>query len=131
MTLTSSEMTRLRADLAATLPDQGTVTRPSAASFDKETLEYAENAGTEVWSGACRVQPTGSDRVVAYGEQPITVRSYHATLPHDADGIEVDDVLVLSSSVDADLVGRALRVLDVQPSSLEAARRLLVEDQLG
>ena len=133
MTLTAAELTRLRTDLAATLRDAGDVVRvASPAGFDPADGTYDAAAETEIYSGAARVQPlAGSERVVRFGEEPVTIREYHVTLPHDAAGIEVDDIWVTTTSDDTDLVGRRMRVIDVTYSSIEAVRRLRCLDDLG
>ena len=133
MTLYAPELARIRTDYTATLGDTGTIVRLSGDPvFDPDTGTYTEPSESTIYTGAGRVMPRpAAETVVAVGEQPVTLRLYDVSLPYDADGIEVDDYWVTTVSVDAELVGRRLRVLDVGWSSLQAGRRLLCQDVLG
>lgn len=133
MTLYPAELTRIRTDYTATLGDTGKVVRLSGdPTFNPTTGAYTNPTETTIYTGPGRATPRpATETIVTVGEQPITLRLYDVSLPYDADGIQVDDYWIATVSVDAELVGRRLRVLEVGWSSLQAGRRLLCQDVLG
>jgi hypothetical protein len=133
VTLTAPELSRLRTDFRATLGDTGRAVRLAGTpAFNTTTGTYTGPADTTVYSGPCRVMPRAQgETLVNVGDQPITLRVYDVSLPHDATGIKVDDYWVTDTAADAELVGRRLRVLNVGWSSVQAGRRLVCQDVLG
>lgn len=129
----ASELGSMRETVAAHLPDTCTISTPGQPVLDKNTGTYTNPAGAPVYSGPCRVRPAGQrgDLVVQAGGEPVTFRTYDATIPWDAAGVEVDHILTLTTSADPSLVGRPLRVRDVQYGSWQLGRRLTLEDDLG
>lgn len=126
------------AELAATqgqtaaeglMTDTCTITRPSGTPvLDPDTGDYTGGGTTTVYSGPCRVKPRVSrgpgDQVEA-GERPVQVWPYVISLPIDVTGVEVDDlVTVTTSALDAALVGRQLVVKNIEAGSQITARRL-------
>lgn len=94
--------------------------------FDPETGEYTDPAATTVYQGDCAVAPTGSDRVVEHGEQPVELRSYSVTLD-DLTDIPVGATVTVTASPDPGQVDLELTVLDVKTSSVATLRRLTCE----
>lgn len=124
-----------RAAMRRLMSDTCTISRGGSAepTYDETLREMVAAAGTAVYAGPCRVKarPT-EDRVVELGETTVSLRSYVVSLPIDATGIKVDDVVVVTSSaLDGDLVDKQMRVLDVQAGSHVTARRLICEEVLG
>lgn len=129
--LTTAELAAMRDTADDALPDTCTITRTDGeASFDPETDTWTPAPTDDVYTGACRVRP---DRptVVDAGEQPVTLRTFTATLPHSATGVQQDDTLTVTASTDAALVGVAFRVVDVRAGSWDIARRLTLEQNVG
>ena len=132
--LTAAERAQLITDLQVELPDVCTITRASTSepTFDPDTGTYTTPAPTTLYSGiACRAAPFTGDRVVQAGEEPVTLRFYNVTLPVTTTGIEVDDLIAVTTSADPDLVGTSLRVRDSRASSMGAQRRVTAEVVLG
>lgn len=121
----------LRAEAEAAMPDTCTITRSGGEPvFDPNTGTYTPAAPSTVYTGRCRVQAK-ADEVVAAGDQPVTLRRFTASLPVATSGIEVDDVLTVTDSADADLVGLSLRVVDAKSGTWLVARRLTLEHNAG
>lgn len=121
----------LRAEAEAAMPDTCTITRSSGAPvFDPVTGTYTAAGTSNIYTGRCRVQAK-ADEVVAAGDQPVTLRRFTASLPVATSGIEVDDLLTVTDSADADLVGLEFRVVDVKAGTWLVARRLTLEHNAG
>lgn len=104
-------------------------TKGAAPVFDSGS-GYITAAGDIVYSGECRLRPTGGSRQVVVGETVLTLRLYDLTLPWTADGFEVGQYVTLTVSDDTMLVNRLYVVKDVQGGSTPVKRRLVVEDTL-
>lgn len=128
--LTTDELDGMRTTSALALPATCAVTRPSGDhTLDTATGLLEDPAPLAVWSGACRVRSLNTQgRDGEVGALHETMGRYVVTLPHDADGIEVDDFLAVVTGTDDELVGRPLRVIDVGWSEWRIDRRLVVED---
>lgn len=103
----------------------------------QETAVVNENSGqlipnptTAIYSGQCRVKPLpASNRQVEIGERRIVLQFFIISLPMTAISVAVDDIVTITASaLDGALVGRTLRVLDVERGSQITARRLLCEE---
>lgn len=123
-----------RPTAAATLTAICDITRDGAGlgTFDPATGKTTPPARVIVaLDTPCRVQRlTPGQRAVLAGEQALTVRGYHVALEHDAPAVRVDDLVEITDAVDAGLVGRTLRVLDVQHGSEQWQRDLTCQDVL-
>lgn len=121
-----------RRRVARWLVDECTIAgAPGPAVYDAELEEETLQPGDEVWSGPCRVNRQAGDNVVNVGEGVTTLRRYDVTVPFDVVVVEVDHIVTISTSTDPYLVGRPLRVVDVQGSTDAAYRRLVCEDVLA
>jgi hypothetical protein len=129
----AGELAAMRATVSAALPDSCTIGARGEPTFDTTTGTYTEGAVVAVYTGPCRVRVSGmrGDLVVQAGDEPVTLRTYDATLPWDATGVAVDHILTVTASADPELVGRSMRVRDVQYGSWDLGRRLTLEDDLG
>lgn len=128
--LTTAERLQLQTDVLATLSDVCNVTGVGAGEpvFDPDTGTYV-SPNPEVIHAAlpCRVAPWTATRVVQAGEEPVSLGAYHVTVPVSATGIDVDDIVIITASDDADLVGIQLRVTEAFLNSLGVQRRLACE----
>ena len=107
------------------------VSRPDGEPvFDPDTGQYVDPPSQTLYDGPCKVVPTGGERVVEFGEGPVTVRTYDINLDGPASGIEVGDMVTVSGSRDPKLNGAELVVLDVPGSDWMTNRHLVVEEQL-
>ena len=107
------------------------VSRPGGEPvFDPDTGTYTDPEDVEVYSGGCKIAPTGGERVVEFGEGPVTIRTYDVNLDGPVAGIEVGDTVTVSGSRDPKLNGTDLVVLDVPGSDWMTNRHLVVEEQL-
>lgn len=120
----------LRTMVDGFLVDTCTINEPSDVAFDPEEGTYTDMIGDEVYSGSCWVRPTGGDRVVDVGEGVQSLRLFNVTLPWDTTGVTLNHLVTVNTSDDPHLIGRVLRVVDVQGGSDTAYRRLVCEDTL-
>jgi hypothetical protein len=127
-------------DLAAALPEM----RLQAESMMVDTcrIEYVsgstwdEDAGTNVdtystrYQGKCRTQTTlTAEANSSAGEREWTVQSLTVSVPMSVTGVAVGDrITVLSSALDADLLGRVFSVSALAHKTHMTARRLRVEE---
>lgn len=119
----------LRSMVARWLTDTCTINDAAPAPvFDPET-GYSSAGGAAVYAGACRIRPAGaSGRDV--GDAPIVLHSYLVTIPWDAVGIAINQVVTITDSDDPDMVDRTFRVVDVEGGTGNPHRRLTVEQIL-
>lgn len=104
------------------------ITREVDGAFDPETGEYGDPTVTTIYDDACQVLPVGADRVVEFGEGPVSLRQYDVTLTGLSEAVNVEDKVAVSSDDDPQLDGLSLRVLDVPKSSLPTNRHLVCEE---
>ncbi len=127
----SAQTTTLAGRAAAEelMVDACTVTRASAeTTFNTTTLQYTAVAATSVYTGKCRVRPSGgqaSDRQAQAGERQVSLWPFVVSVPISVTGLAVDDlVTVTASALDADLGGLQLRIREVIQGTHITARRL-------
>ena len=106
------------------------ITRVVKGEFNHDTGKYDDDTEIEVYSGGCKIVPTGGERVVEFGEGPVTIRTYDVNLDGPVAGVEVGDTVTVSGSRDPKLNGAELVVLDVPGSDWMTNRHLVVEEQL-
>lgn len=117
----------LRSMVSRFLVDTCTVTSPAATAFDPDD-GYSDATGATVYTGPCRVaRPSGPQQVEA-GEDTVTLGRFDVTLPWDTVALEVNQLVTVTASGDPFLIGRVLRVIDVQGMSDAPYRRLVCED---
>ena len=109
-----------------------TITRPGAGdpTYDPNTNSYTNPTEDTVHTGPCSIAPAGSDRVVDFGDGPVTIRTYTVRLSGAVEGIQVGDDLAVSGSRDPKLNGVTLQVLDILGSTWVTDRTLLCEERL-
>lgn len=98
--------------------------------FDPNTGTYTDPE-TTIYSGPVGLRPQGTEaRIVEYGGQAVTLRTYDVELPADTDVRRGDELTVTASPLDADLVGRTLTVIDVLYDDRQVVRRAVVQDNI-
>jgi hypothetical protein len=107
-----------------------TFKRPDGAPvFDPDTGTTTQPTVT-VYSGPCRIQELQREHTTIDPAQRITIRRYQVSLTIQATGLRLDDVGTVDAANDPSLIGRGLRVIDVQRGSLTFQRDLIVTDNL-
>lgn len=106
-----------------------TVTRESAGTFEPDTGQYGNPTVTTIYDGPCKIVPTGGERVVEFGEGPVTLRTYLVTLDGTTAGPQIGDVVSVTGSRDPRINDATLVVLDVPGSDYLSNRQLVVEEQ--
>jgi hypothetical protein len=102
---------------------------PVDGAFD-DTKGYAPTTGSDpYYDGPARVQarPVQSGAQNA-AEQMITVLGYAVAVPWSVDAVRPTDLVEVYASADPDHIGKVLRVMDVQSSTFETARRMSCSD---
>lgn len=126
-----TEFAALRTTVARFLVDSCTIASPADPEFDDDLGYETVGVGAAVYSGVCRIRPTGGqERVHLAGEALVTLRTFDLTLPWDTTGVKVGQRATITSSEDPHMIDRVFRVVDVQGGSDGAYRRLIVEDTL-
>lgn len=120
----------LRTMVSRFLTDTCTIRQSGTVAFDADAGEDTETTGATVYTGCCRVRPTGGDRLAVIGDAPRYLRLFDVTIPWDTVGVTVDDVVTITASNDPHMVDRVLRVTDVLGGSDTAHRRLICQDTL-
>lgn len=124
-----SAFTQLRTTVERFFVDTCTIRTSVAPAFDPDA-GYSDDTGDTVYSGRCWVRPYRDRRVVEVGEDVTTLHLYTVRLPWDTTGVEVDQLVTVDTSDDPHMIGRVLRVVDVQGGSATPDRRLVCEDTL-
>ncbi|MCA1571928.1 MAG: DUF6093 family protein [Chloroflexi bacterium] len=105
---------------------------PRDDTLDPVTGRLVRPSGDEatVYEGRFLVTETAFDRRSAEGGRTAHYRAWRARIPVSAPLPARNDVLlVLTCRRDSTLIGRRLRVTDVNQSSVGVTRRLLLEDE--
>lgn len=118
--------------LAETLmEDTCTITRSGGEPvFDDTTGTYTTPAASTVYSGKCRVKPSAlsGNTTVQAGEERVALWPYAVSVPVSVVDVELDDLVTVTASADASLVGRVLRVRSTARGTHITARRLDAEE---
>lgn len=128
--LTNQELDEAREDLEAELVDEVTVrVEDGPKQTDPDTLESFQPwtvLATEV--PALVVRSSQAERVVAVGDEPVTLYTHKVTVPIGtpaAGGIQI----LVTASHDPETQGVELRVKEVGHGSLSISRRLLCQQE--
>lgn len=110
-----------------------TLYRPGADGFNWTTETDTPAPATTIYSGPARVKASQAQgEEVNAGEQNVTLREYTVSVPWDTTVSQlpaVGDLIDVSASPDARLVGRRLWVTGLQYSSTATAWRITGEDR--
>jgi hypothetical protein len=126
-----------RAEAEALMRDTVTMYRPGPDVFDRVTGNSVPGPPeVTFYSGRARVKPDQlADAEVQAGEREVTLRQYKVTLPFSTDlpapgeRPRPGDVLDVTASPDARLVGLRLWVTGAQYSGTSTAWRIIAEDR--
>lgn len=115
------------------LTDTCTIVRRAQGAFNSTTGQYASPTDATIYSGPCRVAPRSNEagRIVV-GDEAVIDRSQWVFLPLSATGVQVEDIVKVTASEDADVVNREMvvkdRAAEMSPVTLAGARWLVCED---
>lgn len=106
------------------------ITRRAGAGITAPDGTYTPAAAATIYIGPCRVQARSTDeRIELAGEAQETHRRYLVAVRHDAPEILVDDLVGITAAVDARLVGKELRVVDITYGSEQWQRDLICDER--
>lgn len=106
------------------------ITRPAGTGTTAADGRYTPAVGTTIYTGVCRIVPiTRPARVDVVGEAQETHRHFRVAVRYDVPEIRVDDLVDVTVSVDPQLTGRKLRVLEVAYGSEQWQRDLLCDER--
>lgn len=101
-------------------------------TFDPNTGAYDVTPGPLRYEGSCRVQrERRADVANLVTEQDLPSMVYLVQIDHDADNIQVRDIVTVTRSEDGQLVGQVLPVIAVIRGSMRAVRNLYCTDDLS
>lgn len=106
------------------------ITRPSgqAPVYDPATHDYTPPAAVQVYEGSCNIVPLQSFAVVdEQASERVHMQMHSVRLPYDSPEMRVGDLIEVTDSLDAELVGRTLVVREVPYSDYLVSRRLVAE----
>jgi hypothetical protein len=109
--------------------DQCTIRRQAGLVTDPVSGDVSPGYET-IYQGKCKVQTfTNRELMKNGGEHEFIVQRYEVQVPVSVVGVRINDEAVIDASAnDADLVGRAYRVVGLMNKSAATARRLGVEE---
>jgi hypothetical protein len=130
-----SVLARGRTAARQLMTDTITISRVTGQVYNPATLDYDPTTAT-LYTGPADVKPLDlQNREVQAGEREVAVRSFDVKLPFGTAAANVagdftrGDVVTVTSSADASLIGRMLVVTGVGHGGRRTARHLDVEDQ--
>ena len=128
MTLDTA-IARFRAREQELMRSECTVERAADGEYDPETMTWS-NTPDSVYEGTCQVRPAGlvgGDQ--NQGDNETRVLEY--TIKFIADtAVEVGDVVTVTSSKDAGMVGRVFRITDVPADEWQINRKCSAEEDV-
>lgn len=121
-------LSRARRTAERLMVDECTIRRQTGLVTD--ALGNVTPAYETIYTGKCKVQTfTNRELMKDGGEHQFIVQRYEVHVPVSAVGVHInDEAVVTASAFDADLVGRAYRVVGLLNKSEATARRLGVEE---
>ena len=119
MTTPSSTVATFRTQWATRLIDTVTFTRTTGRGIlNESTLQYSGATTTEIYSGDALIRPVKTTDQEAYGQQETSVVELDVFMPHDAGDFQPeDDGTIDTATYDTDLVGKTMRVVEVEYDS--------------
>lgn len=120
----------------ALLRDECRIVRRNKGAYNNTTGKYDAREEEEIYNGLCYVSQRytigGTPRRQQIGEEAVIVRQPWIFLPIDAEGIKVEDVVIITKCPDPDLVDMEASIRDVaaqgRPGRPPKARWVIVED---
>lgn len=121
----------LRRDEAARHNATVTIHRVTTSSFDDTVGTYSDTTAS-VYSGACLLLPVpAQEETPEYGGEDVNTRRYKIQLAANTDARPDDIATVNTASLDDDLVGKVMTVVDVEYSSRQVSRNLICLHNVG
>lgn len=111
--------------------DSCTISRPGEPTLDRATSALTPGSETTLYSGQCRLKAQRIPRDVEVGEELQAVARYELALPFDAvptGPLRLGDVVTMTASGDARLIGQVLRVMAIDYGSTATAWRITVQN---
>lgn len=122
----AAEAGRVRAESLMT--DACTIARPTTAPVTDPVSGAVTYPETTIYTGRCRARPAGGGHQVEAGEDITQVFGLRVSVPISVTGVRADDVVTVTASADGSLVGKRLRVREIERGSHITARRLRCEE---
>lgn len=111
-----------------------TIRDPDAAvegAFDNDTGTYPTTPAPPYYTGRCRAQQQKQPQVGTTGGQKVSTHDYLVTVPASVTAVKVGHIVTVTAAVDVSLIGRPLKVTDVQRGTEIWERDLVCTDHLG
>lgn len=126
----TAALPELRRHAESLMVDAGELRGPGTRVLDEDTGQYVDTPGPVKYAGKAKIQTTatiGNDSEA--GDRLVMQTRFEVHLPVDAPAAAVDDVFVVTASVnDPQLVGRQFRVASLSHRTWPVERRLAVEE---
>lgn len=101
------------------------VSSPDGSTGDDGT--WSPSVSTAIYSGPCRVsQDTSDEENPIMGDRRLTTIFYNLQIRYDAEEIRIGDVVDITASADAKMIGSRFRVEGVRVGSEQWSRNLVV-----
>lgn len=127
MTYARPHLLRFRALQRRLFDSTVEIVRPTGEQTEDPGGEVT-TVGSPVYTGDAQLlKPEAVFREDSPGAVPTVISSYQATVPHHVE-VLVDDLLTVTASFDAALVGRTFRVREVRRSEWLVHRKMLLEE---
>jgi len=105
------------------------ITRRGAGGTTAADGTFTPAAATTVYAGPARlVALWTNERLLARGETQETHRRYQVSIRHDAAEVKLGDIVAVTAAVDAGLVVRRLRVIDIRYGSEQWQRDFICDE---
>lgn len=114
----------------ALMVDACTITRAGAATLNRSTSVLTPGTPTTLYQGKCLVKPQRVPRNQQAGERLTVIARYEVAVPFAAlatDDLQVGDLVTVTASGDARLVGQVFAVMSTDFGSHSTAWRITVE----
>jgi len=120
-----------RAAHQALMVDTCTIVRPGTPVLDRTTSALTPGPGTVLYDGPMRIKPQRTPSPTEAAERRQVIARYNASLPFDAipaDELRIGDMVTVTASADARMVGQVMNVMAIDYGSTATAWRLTLED---
>lgn len=123
-------LSRARYTAQALMRDTITITRVTGQTYDPVTLQYTPTVST-LYTGKADVRPVDvQSREIQAGERAVALRTFDVRLPYATTAAFAQgDLVNVTASEDATLVGRTLTVTSVARGGRKLRRHLDAEDK--
>ena len=114
-----------RARAEANMTSTVRILRRGKPTTDPTTLVASSTAKSEIYAGKARVRKATGSGVTVIGEMDLDTRTISVGIPWDAPVPRQDDIVVVDTTTDADLVSRVLQIREVDGGGLLQDQRNL------